>query len=258
MMLRHLKEEANRLISKGKFDKAIEKLNQAIRLDPSDASLRLRLAECCRRLGQNNTALQSLLAASDVLKRQGHFGRAAAALKLALELAPGNASLLQSIRQLESQKLLASVSNSGVISGVLPGAFHGYAQVTPDESQAPFARKREIALELQPSRERMELEQGGPVVMGVAEEPEVLDEDELTEIHPIPEVDPLYPQIRRLGDTALAIKASAQSRWIVIQSQTPLRVTFADPVTKVSKGPSPSLKGELLTDEVVKRIREAD
>ena len=46
MMLRHLKEEANSLISKGKIEKAIAKLKEAVPLDPSDSQLRLRLAEC--------------------------------------------------------------------------------------------------------------------------------------------------------------------------------------------------------------------
>ena len=249
MKLRYLKEEANRLISKGKIDKAIETLQSAIKLDPTDAQLRLRLAECCRKVGQNNEALQALVQAGDLLKKQGHFGRAVAALKLALELAPGHPTLLQSIRHLESQKLLSGVSNSGVISGVLPGAFHGYVHSTPDLPQ------RGIELSPASPNEAFELETGGPVVLGT---PEPIEELELSEENLIPAIEPLYPLIRRMGERALAIKASPQSRWIVVQSETPLHVKFADPASPMPASAPTSLTGEVLSDAVISKIRKSN
>ena len=42
-----------------------------------------------------------------------------------------------------------------------------------------------------------------------------------------PAADP-WPQVRRLSDRAVAINAGPDARWVIIESQTELRVSFAD------------------------------
>lgn len=227
MRLRHLKEEANHLISKGKLDKAAEVLAEAMALEPGDPVLRLRHAECCRKLGRHSSAITSFLDAAELLRRQGHYSRAMAALKLALELAPGHPALQERLTLLSQERQQASGASTGVWPAIssVPG---GRTLTRQLEIDSVLAQSRRTVPPPTTKKLSSNDSEEMPVVVGV------LDKG------PPNKAEVMYPLFRRLSDRVLAVRPSAQARWILVSSDTTVNVTMVDdlpvqPATHVAK-----------------------
>ena len=104
MDLRALKDEANRLLAKGKFDRAAALLWEGIRLHGDDAQLRLRHGDACRRAGRSGLAVASYRVAAELLAQSGHLVRAMGAMRLALDIAPRDPALEEAMQRLQRMR----------------------------------------------------------------------------------------------------------------------------------------------------------
>ena len=181
MNARDLKVQASTSIAKGRFDRAEVLYRQALTLVPRDSQLWLKHGETLRQLGHHGDAVESYRMAATILATDGHFLRAIAAMKQALELRPGDVEMTSDIIKLEMRQTQVRDRPQFVQND-----FHSTATPAP-----------QLALP-------MTVE-----VMTRRESP------------------PEWPQVRRLSDSEVAMKATAESKWVVVSSVTPLVVRFA-------------------------------
>jgi tetratricopeptide (TPR) repeat protein len=188
MELRHLKEEAGDLWARGKFAQAEVLYRQALLQQPRDPQLWVRHAEALKRLGRTQEAVDSYLQAASMLAELSHFPRAVAAVRLALELKPDDLDLISELIRMELRK-----------------------NVRENRAAAPSVASSRAVTE-----ESM-------LALPVLEEP-VTNPGITIEIADGTQ----WPQVRRLSGRSVALKSGPEARWVIIESATDLRVSFAD------------------------------
>ncbi len=104
MELRELKELAGEHWAKGQFAQAEVLYRQILMLAPLDPQLWVRHAEALKRLNRKRDAVLSYQRASHMLAELGHFQRAIAAMRLALELEPDDIEVISELIRLELRK----------------------------------------------------------------------------------------------------------------------------------------------------------
>lgn len=201
MDLRTLKQAVSQMLAKGKLAQAEALLQGALKTTPNDAQLQIRLAEVLRRLNRNEDALTAYRAAGHLLADEGHYVRAIAALKIALEISPQNVDVVTELIQLELKK------------GRRPGT-SAWEKLAP----TPLEVAIDYELHLKEEPEQLALPAAPMVDSGMQASPR----------HEEPEI--RYPLIRRLSDRELAIKSTAQGRWLLVTANSPLNVRFVDDV----------------------------
>ena len=193
MELRTLKAEAGELLSRGKCAQAEVLYRQMLLLQPRDAQLWVRHAEALKRLSRTEDAVVSYRQAAAMLSEEGHFPRAVAALRLALELRRDDLDLISELIRMELKK------NQRELRGApMPTATRRIA--------TPEAR---LAL---------------PVLEEPVTNPGITLEVMAPSDH--------WPQVRRLSGRAVALKPGPDARWVLIESDTEVRVSFADAVVE--------------------------
>jgi tetratricopeptide (TPR) repeat protein len=244
-----LKARARSMVVKGRLEKAEVLYRQVLTQVPRDAPAWIRHAETLRRLGRTDEASWSYRTAAGILLSLGYEARAIAALKLALELKPADIDLVSEIIRVEMHRNRRVPPTPGEARPLEP------SQVVPmnDLEQKQLALPMLTQPDMRPSAE------SGIVAAPVAEAPPPLSAP-MTDLppglppewaasgetapsapEPLPtpmasppvrfEVEALtnsaWPQVRRINDREIAIKASASAKWIVITSSAPLDVRFA-------------------------------
>lgn len=186
MNARDLKAQASNSIAKGRFDKAEVLYRQALTLVPRDSQLWLKHGETLRHMGQHAEAVESYRMAATILATDGHFQRAIASMKQALELQPTDIELISDIIRLEmrhaQERDRSGLTQTPVASSVTP---------VPSLALPMMTMSSSVAVEV------------------------------------VTEAAPEWPQVRRLSDSEVAMKASAESKWVVVSSVTPLVVRFS-------------------------------
>lgn len=104
MDIRAAKDRAHRLYASGRYSRAAEAYAALVAQSPRDALLRLRLADAARRSNNALQAVGAYRAAARLLVDSGHEARARAALKLALELAPGHPEIERALEALDGDR----------------------------------------------------------------------------------------------------------------------------------------------------------
>ncbi len=193
MELRTLKQEAGDLLSRGKFAQAEVLYRQILLLQPHDAQLWVRHAESLKRLGRIGDAVESYRRAAGMLADLHHFPRAVAALRLALELRPDDLDLISELIRIELRKNQRE------------------ARQAPVPTAAPRIPTPDQLLAL-------------PVLEEPVTNPGITIEVVTTTDD--------WPQVRRLSGRAVALKTGPDARWIVLESETEIRVSFADSVVE--------------------------
>lgn len=200
MELHTLKQEAGDLLAKGKFAQAEVLYRQMLLLHPRDAQLWVRHAEALKRLSRVDDAVDSYKRAAAMLSESGHFPRAVAALKLALELREDDLDLISELIRLELKKNRREAQ---------------IAHAAPTAPQPPPPAKTESSDKL--------------LALPVLEE--AITNPGIT-IEVLPSADE-WPQVRRISARAVGLKAGPDARWVVIQAETELKVSFADDLDEV-------------------------
>lgn len=189
MELHTLKKEAGDLLARGKFAQAEVLYRQMLLLNPRDAQLWVRHAEALKRLSRADDAVESYRRAAGMLAEAGHFPRAVAALRLALELRHDDLDLISELIRTELKK--------------------NHREARPGSAPSVTARTRTpVSLLALP-------------VLG-----EPVTNPGIT-IEVLPGGDE-WPQLKRLSAFGVALKAAPEGRWVVIKSKTELRVSFSD------------------------------
>jgi tetratricopeptide (TPR) repeat protein len=192
MELRTLKQEAGDLLARGKFAQAEVLYRQMLLLNPRDAQLWVRHGDALKRLGRIEEAVDSYRRASSMLSEAGHLPRAVAALRLALELQHDNLDLISELIRMELKK-------------------------NQRDPRAPFAQL--------PAQPRIPTpDPDSLLALPVLDDP-ITDPGITIEV--LPRADE-WPQVRRISACAVALKPAPDARWVMIESDTELRVTFAD------------------------------
>ncbi len=199
---RSIKQEASDLLARGKFAQAEVLFRQMLLTQPRDGQLWVRHAEALKRLGRTDDSVESYRRAAAMLAEAHHFPRAAAALKLALEQRPDDLDLISELIRVELRKN----QREGRAAPVAAAVAAAPRIPTPDAMLA----------------------------LPILEEP-VTNPGITIEVVP-PNDD--WPQLRRLSARAVALKTNADARWIVLDSDSEVRVSFADDVSEGEDGAS--------------------
>lgn len=104
MELRELKQLAGEHWAKGQFAQAEVLYRQILMQAPMDPQLWVRHAEALKRLNRKRDAVLSYQRAAHMLAELGHFQRAIAAMRLALELEPNDIDLISELIRMEMRK----------------------------------------------------------------------------------------------------------------------------------------------------------
>ncbi|MBL8921485.1 MAG: hypothetical protein JNJ54_21675 [Myxococcaceae bacterium] len=261
MGVRELKEKASVLVATGHYERAEVLLRQALLLSPRDAQSWLKHAEVLKRLSRGAAAAGSYRLAARLLEDEGHHTRSIAALKLALAELPDDVDIITDIIRSEMHarkseagvrslfpvsspsQLLSSVraSESGVFStdtsrDVTPQlALPMASSLTLEEHEAqPGARARAAT-------EREDTWVPEPI----SPPPSAPQFDTTGEGAPPPEPAPprpsapvrlevesatQWPQVCRLSDARVAVKANPTARWVVVEASGPVTVRFEDSI----------------------------
>ena len=100
------KDRAHALVVKGKLDEAILIYRSLVKQCARDASLRLHLAETCRKRGLIDDSVRAYRESAELYAADGHTARARAALLCALQLAPGEPQLVNALRALRPAEVV--------------------------------------------------------------------------------------------------------------------------------------------------------
>ena len=96
------KDRAHALVLKGRYDEAIAVYRVLVVFNSGDANIRLQLAETFRKRGLIDSSIATYQKAALLLERQGHIAQARGVLTGALQLAPGEPVLVESLRRLRT------------------------------------------------------------------------------------------------------------------------------------------------------------
>ena len=96
------KDRAHALVLKGRYDEAIAVYRVLVVFNSGDANIRLQLAETFRKRGLIDSSIATYQEAALLLERQGHIAQARGVLTGALQLAPGEPVLVESLRRLRT------------------------------------------------------------------------------------------------------------------------------------------------------------
>lgn len=190
-------------MAKGRYEKAEVIYRQLLTRVPRDASVWVRHAETLKRLGTNHRAAWSYRTAATILVSLGYEARAIACLRLALECEPDDIDVISELIRVEMHRTSR------------------HAKASPTAA-TPV-----------PSR---------PVPLSSLEEPQ-LALPMLSVVDPRPSGDsvvlqaPTWPQVRQVSEREVAIKTSAESRWVVISAATALEVRFKDEFVVADSAP---------------------
>jgi tetratricopeptide (TPR) repeat protein len=188
-----LKQEAGELLARGKFAQAEVLCRQMLLLHPRDAQLWVRHADTLKRLSRVDDAVESYRRAAAMLTEAGHFPRAVAALRLALELRNDDLDLISELIRVELKKNSRDARTVTAATAAPPRRIR-----TPDALLA----------------------------LPILDEPVTNPGVTLEVMAPADD----WPQVRRLSKRAVALKPGPDARWVVIESETDVRVSFADAV----------------------------
>ena len=191
MELRQLREEAGDLWARGKFAQAEVLYRQMLLQVPRDAQLWVRHAETLKRLDRIPEAVESYQRAASMLAELSHFPRAVAALRLALELKPDDLDLISELIRMELRKNVREARP---------------APVAPMPSRTPTPEPTEPLLAL-PALDEPVTNPGITI--------EVADSAQ-------------WPQVRRMSPNSVALKSGPEARWVIVESDSVLRLTFTD------------------------------
>ncbi len=212
MDIRRLKEQASRLSADGRYERAEVLYRQMLTLLPRDANLWLRHAELLKRLDRIDPSITSYRMAAQLLMDAGHSGRAIACLKMALALKPDDIDLVTDIIRFELRERQHEREHPEPQPEPLP----------PESTAEPEAPPALLALPMFVSSDSR-------ITSLIPELHEPIPEPRPSAPRIPLEVDsPLqrWPQVRRVSDTEVAIKASPFAHWVVVTAASNLDVRF--------------------------------
>lgn len=104
--------EAQKFLEKGQYDRAVAAFQIALRADPGDLRVLIKLAETQQKLGDNRGASESYLAVAEHHAQSGFWLKAAAAYKRVLALQPRNVEVHLKLAEVYQQLGLTSEAMS--------------------------------------------------------------------------------------------------------------------------------------------------
>ncbi len=103
--LRKLKDEATKLLQKGKLDKALESYREVLGIDPGDITALLKIGDILRKLDRGSEAIEAYGKVAETYANDGFLLKAIAACKLVLEIDAGHTSTQKMLADLYAKKI---------------------------------------------------------------------------------------------------------------------------------------------------------
>ncbi len=110
--VRELKDQAAKLFSKGRFDKAAAAYEQLVKLEPRDTQMKVRLGDAWLKAGEKGRAVASYKVAAETYAREGFLPRAIAVCKLILDVEPSHVETQNVLAQLYAKRSGRPVESS--------------------------------------------------------------------------------------------------------------------------------------------------
>ncbi|MGC4115406.1 MAG: HEAT repeat domain-containing protein [Myxococcales bacterium] len=102
--VRELKDQASKLFTKGKFEKAAKAYEELCKLEPKDMQIRVRLGDALVKAGEKPAAVAAYRIAAESYAKEGFLPRAIAVCKLILEVDPSHSDTQGVLAQLYARK----------------------------------------------------------------------------------------------------------------------------------------------------------
>ncbi len=132
-----LKEEGLQLFTKGKFDKALEKYREVLKVDKRDDRSMMKLAECYKRLNKRAEAIQVMTQLSDFYARSGFLLKSISTLKMILEIDKNHQSTLDMLADLYSKRGISAPADGSKSMPPAPAAAAAPAAKAPPQASLP-------------------------------------------------------------------------------------------------------------------------
>jgi len=211
----HSKALARSLAAKGRYEKAEVLYRQVLTRVPRDASVWVRHAEVLKRLGNGEKAAWSYRTAATILVALGYEARAIACLRLALAFKPDDIDLVTELIRVEMHR----------------AQHKQHARPAPAVALAEL-QEPQLALPMLTEIDPRPTGDSVIVHLEAALSPAAVHAPAASAPLPIEIELPLahqqWPQVRRISDLEVAIKANAASEWIVLTSGSPIEVRFSE------------------------------
>lgn len=102
--LRKLKDDAAKLVQKGKFDKALKLYGEVLEIDAGDLTAQLKCGDILRKLKRNEEAIAAYTSVAETYAADGLLLKGIAACKLILEIAPEHTDTQKMLADLYAKK----------------------------------------------------------------------------------------------------------------------------------------------------------
>jgi CRP-like cAMP-binding protein len=180
--IRKLKEDASRLIAKGKIEEACECYEKVVKIDPRDLSARQKLAEIYARMGKTERAVHVYQSVAGSYAADGLLLKAIAICKMILQIDPSHTETQSILAELStkrrgggpgvvempkamSEALASAKKSASVIRGIAANQIRG----VPSSQVRPAHKADEVPLDEAPQVperpiSRVELQAGVPPV----------------------------------------------------------------------------------------------
>lgn len=134
--VRQIRDAANDLIAKGKWDKALVELQKLARLDPKDIRVQIRIGDACKKLGNKAEAIAAYQKAAEAYSQTGYLIQAISVNKMILGIDPKHEQVQKALAALYSKQGVAQAGGGGATpaSATSPAAPGG---ATPAKKEIP-------------------------------------------------------------------------------------------------------------------------
>jgi len=157
---RKLEEKARRFLERGRYDKAVEKWQELVELEPQNPRWLHKLGESYSRMGQAADAIEAYSEAAQLNAGKGYLLKAIAQCKMVLDLDPGHGEIQGMLASLYAQRRSgralggarapttgsppSSVAPWEVSAEAVPAAAEADQADEPDEDQPDAYRSAEL------------------------------------------------------------------------------------------------------------------
>lgn len=144
---RELKNEAAKLLQKGRVDKALEVYREILQTAPNDVALHVKIGDLLRRMGRGNDAVAHYSTAAHIYAQDGMLLKAIAACKLILEIDQDHRSTQSFLADLYAKKTGRTHSATSSVPAIM----------APPPRNAPIVRSEATPSVIIPEPTRVEL-----------------------------------------------------------------------------------------------------
>ncbi len=247
--IRKIKDEAARLLRRGKYDRALEQYQELARRNPDDYSSRRNLGYILRKLGRRQEAAQVFVELANEYAGDGFLLKAIATCKVVLEIDPEHTETQQQLAELYSSRTatptpqLRVMADNAPVGEMAAGGMASQAMgLATDAIELPAAEEAS-GLEMERTTDLDDLQAAAAGPAAAAERPSTGRDSyiEMIELEPIPLEDDPRPR----SDGPAAEPAATPSDPVMGTLIEPTPGIAPVPADELDLTPEPAAEAEL-------------